>query len=78
MNIAESRLQAIASLKHPVHSSDHSQIDYYKKVYQCLLQVESLCQADLINKNYPNNFIFISTYVKQHVYFSRIQVYSSN
>ena len=33
MNIAESRLQAIASLKHPVHSSDHSQIDYYKKVY---------------------------------------------
>ena len=28
--IAESRLQAIASLRHP-SSSDHSQIDYYKK-----------------------------------------------
>ena len=64
--IAESRLQAIASLRHP-SSSDHSQIDYYKKVYQCLLQVESLCQADLINKNDLNTVIFTSTYVKQLV-----------
>ncbi len=64
--IAESRLQAIATLKHP-SSSDHLQIDYYKKVYQCLLQVESLCQADLINKNDLNSVIFTSTYVKQLV-----------
>ena len=65
--IAESRLQAIASLRHPMPSSDQSQIDYYKKVYQSLLQVESLCQADLVNKNDIDSVIFTSTYVKQLV-----------
>ncbi len=65
--IAESRLQAIASLRHPLPYSDQSQIDYYKKVYQSLLQVESLCQADLVNKNDIDSVIFTSTYVKQLV-----------
>ena len=65
-DIADSRSQAIAQLKHP-NQTDTAQIEYYKKVYQSLLQVESLCQADLVNRQELNNVVFTSTYVRQLV-----------
>ena len=65
-DIAETRLQAIGSLKHP-GQSDSSQIEYYKKVSQSLLQVESLGSIDMVNKDEINGVIFTATYVRHIV-----------
>jgi hypothetical protein len=64
--VTESKLRSLARLRHP-SSAPQSQIDYYKKVNQCLLHVEALANSDLVNKEEIAGNIFNSTYVKSMV-----------
>ena len=63
-DIAETRLRALSQIKHPTYN-DASRIEYYKKVGQTLMQVESLGESQYVNSSEISAVIFSSGYVKQ-------------